>query len=288
VVEFLHVCGLGVRDEKSKNMNEKEIISELGKKLGHIEEKTASCEKIVSYVLQMWKHALDNAASGDDSVNIGECCDALPYVPFDVATLGLSLKSGSIALDLGCLGGYGLYDWTRRIRKEGRAIPRMIGVDSDSSSIQIAREMAETWARDLDLTFRVANCEKMDFASESIDFVIARLLIPYVRMEECLGEISRVLKSGGIVLFQLHSFRHYLAACRSHLGEPMQCFYYFRPLCSGAWFRLTGRQPKNRRFSETAVSAGTFVKFCGRFGLQPVWQGGFPRKPLVAFRKSGG
>ncbi|MBM4149955.1 MAG: class I SAM-dependent methyltransferase, partial [Lentisphaerae bacterium] len=147
------------------------------------------------------------------------------------------------------------------------------------------REMAEAWARGLDVGFVEARTEALPIETGTADLVIARLLLPYVRMAAAVREMARVLKTGGVALIQVHAFRYYWSNLLARRRSPAELAYYGRPLVAGVLFALTGRQPSHRWFRETALSVAGLERLCGRFGLAPVWRGGFRRKPIVAFRK---
>lgn len=236
------------------------------------------------YAIRMWRFALSAAAKGVDPEVNGQC-DAVPYVPVVPEDLGLVLTRKSQMLDLGCLGGYGLYDFARRRRADGKAVPRMVGADLDPDSVRLGREIAEVWAGDDDVTFHEVNAESLPFEDSSFDLVVARLLLPYVRMRPAMGEIMRVLKPGGVVLLQLHSFSYYWRGLLLHRSRASQAWYYLRPLLSGLWFGITRRQPCHRWFSETALTPWCMAVWGRKLGLRDVWRGGFSQKPLVALRK---
>ena len=235
------------------------------------------------YMLQMWRFVLSMTEKDDT----GSCedCDAIPYIPFDPGCFGLEMDQDSALLDAGCLGGYGLFDISIRRTKAGLSVPRMTGIDTDAESVRLGREMAALWARDTRVTFSESSCEEMPFTSETFDIVLARLLLPYVRVDQTLAEISRVLRPQGIVLFQIHAFRYYARQLLRSFRSARSPLYYLRALISGAAFGLSGRQPKHRWFSESALSAKLLVRLCRRHGLSLVWQGGQASKPLFAFKK---
>ncbi len=155
------------------------------------------------YSLNMWRHLLSCFAASDCEDKSG----ALPYVAFDLSEYGLDLSSDSQILDIGCLGGYGLFDFYLRREISGQPIPEMTGIDLSDESIALARFMSEhgVWDKEKSPRFAVASAESLPFEEEAFDFVIARLLLPYVGIEQAMKEICRVMKPGGIALLQLHA-----------------------------------------------------------------------------------
>lgn len=241
-----------------------------------------------SYVLQMWGYVLDHAALDDSQVPVSAQCDAVPYLPVQPESLGVSLSAGDALLDLGCLGGYGLYDVALRRRRAGLPLPRLVGVDCDATSVAVARDLAETWAAGGTTEFHQASAAQLPLSDASFRMVVGRLLLPYVRVRETLAEIARVTAPGGLTLLQVHAPSYYRQRARERLGRPAVAFYYLRPLLAGLWLGLTGRQPAGRRFQETALSRAGLVRLCRAAGFEPAWQGGFDQKPIFVFRKCKG
>ena len=258
---------------------------ELVRDLRHRIEQFAGEESGAGYMRQMWNYVLDARERGQDPVPTDRC-DAVPYVPVEPEAFGTQLSAEGAVLDVGCLGGYGLYDFTCRRRMAGKPVPRLFGIDADAVSVRVAREMASLWGEGLEVDFQEARAEKLPFADQTFDLAIARLLLPYVDMRAALGELDRVLKASGLAVFQIHAFRYYRDEMFAHLKHPITTLYYLRALLSGTWFRVTGRQPRHRWFAETALNSTTLVRMCAGHGLQPVWRGEFVRKPIVVFRKT--
>ncbi len=96
-----------------------------------------------AYAVQMWRYALDHA---DTFIPAHENCDAIPYLPIKPEAYGLALTAQHRILDIGCLGGYGLFDMTRCLAAAGCEIPAMVGVDIDPASVDMGRRMAAIWA----------------------------------------------------------------------------------------------------------------------------------------------
>jgi SAM-dependent methyltransferase len=236
------------------------------------------------YIAQMWNYTLEMHERQTSCAD--EFCDAIPYVPFEPESYGLDLGKDSTVLDLGCLGGYGLYDFAHHRIESGSQLPDLIGVDRNIRSVEMGRDLAECWGDCANVTFKQMDSAYLGFAPESIDLVVARLLLPYVSVSKTLSEIARVLKNKGIVLFQIHSFKYYRDFCLSSIADPGRCLYYARALLSGMAFVITHHQPQHRWFREIAMGRSTLIKLCRKHGMVPIWEGGFRRKPMVAFRIS--
>ena len=258
------------------------MIQELREKL---EALKCDCESF-KYISIMWGYALDVEESGGLGIVCDENLNALPYMPVEAELIGINLVAGSRVLDVGCLGGYGLFDFTMRRKKAGCPVPRMAGIDVDACSVAVSCGMAGIWGHGLDVSFCEGKSENIPFKSGEFDIVMARGLLPYVRMESTLSEIARVLKPSGAAVIQIHSFGYYWYRFFGVFGKPMAMLYYLRPLISGIWMCCTGRQPRNRLLSETALTSRMLVRLCGKYGLALVWKSDFKRKPLMIFRKT--
>jgi SAM-dependent methyltransferase len=90
-------------------------------------------------------------------------------------------------LDAGCAWGYG----TRFLTEKARSV---VGLDPHPAAIEIAR------SRYPDIDFVEGGLEHTDFESESFDAIVCTEVLEHVHDElECLDEMSRILKPGGVV-----------------------------------------------------------------------------------------
>jgi SAM-dependent methyltransferase len=235
------------------------------------------------YVVRMWREALTEA----DGLDRGPQCDplAFPYVPFLPEQFGLSLSQDSSILDVGCLGGFGLFDFTIRRSRQGRPVPRLYGVDVDSESLDLGAALAPTWCRRGHLMFTHATGESMPYEDGSFDMVIARSVLQYLHIRPALAELARVVRPGGLLLLQVHAPGYYLRQIARHLGNPLQAAYYARALASGVVFSTSGVQPRHRWFREAAVTDRRLVSLCRDLGLEMIWANRAVRRPLGLFVK---
>lgn len=248
-------------------------------------ERAAVLEKdgrMSSYAAGMWRHVVSSHVSGIPDT--GENCDALPYVPVIPEDHDVMLTGFSRVLDIGCLGGYGLYDFAFRRKSAGMDVPSMSGLDVDSSSVDSGVAMAELWAPEGDVSFCRGKCEALPYSSGVFDLVVCRLVLPYVDVLRSISEITRVLKSGAIVVFQVHSPAYYVHSFLSSWRKPATAAYYLRPLLSYLVFRLKGGQPSWKWFAEMAMDTAALKSICVSSGLVPVWQGETRRKPVIVCR----
>jgi SAM-dependent methyltransferase len=233
------------------------------------------------YVIRMWREALMEA----DGVDRGPHCDplAFPYVPFLPEQFGLSLSATSRVLDLGCLGGFGLFDFTVRRERQHLPVPRLFGLDVDTESLTLGVEMARTWARPGTLLFERGTGESMPYESGGFDLVIARSVLQYLRIEPAMSELARVVRPGGLVLIQVHALGYYLHQIARHMGTPLQAAYYARALVSGMIFSTSCVQPRHRWFREAAMTYDCLLGLCRSVGLELVWSNRNARRPLALF-----
>lgn len=253
------------------------IEQDLRRALGDLATRKAADE----YVLHMWEYALQAEHWHNEHT------DSIPYVPFVPEDLGLALTEASRVLDIGCLGGYGLYDFMRCRVAQGRPVPELVGIDVTPASVVPARELAAVWAAPHPAMFARAVCEHLPFRDGSFDLLILRLVLPYVQLTPALAEVRRVLRPGGLVFFQLHSFRYYLKRCRKMWRRPVRLSYFARPLLSGLVFKLTLRQPHSRWLRQTALDTRTLTRALAPWSFSPVWEGPFREKPQIVYRDTG-
>ena len=242
-----------------------------------------------AYPLSMWRTAIQAyEAAHDASVtppfeNFSE--PPYPYLPVPLHTYGVDLTEGATVVDIGCLAGYGLFDLAWRRQSEGLTIPRMIGVDISPVSIAMGSRLADLWACGHDVSFVEASAESLPLPDASVDLVVARLVLPYVRIDRTLDEIVRVLRHGGAALLQIHGFQYYINQLRNHARQPKRCAYYVRPLLSGMIFSLLRRQPASRWLSETAMPLAALDRLMATRACTDVWSSGFRVRPMALFQK---
>jgi SAM-dependent methyltransferase len=238
-------------------------------------------EKQDPYVVRMWREALLEAEGlprppGSDPL-------AFPYVPIRPEDFGLSLTSQSRLLDIGCLAGFGLFDFSVRRTREGMAVPRLYGVDVDRSSLELGGALAPSWAFHNQVTLQLGSGEDLPYASGAFDLVIARSVLQYLHIRPALLELSRVVRTGGLVLIQIHALGYYFHRMWRHLFAPLQAAYYARALASGMIFSATTVQPQHRWFREAGMTPGRLVALCKSVGLELVWANCVRRRPLAVF-----
>ncbi|MGB9234289.1 MAG: class I SAM-dependent methyltransferase, partial [Terriglobales bacterium] len=95
-------------------------------------------------------------------------------------------------LDLGCGSGRDLAAWNVAVLDE------VTGLDIDGSRLAAAKAQFPQRA------FVQAAGERLPFADASFDRVISTLALPYMNIPKALGEIHRVLVSGGRLSLSLH------------------------------------------------------------------------------------
>jgi 2-polyprenyl-6-hydroxyphenyl methylase / 3-demethylubiquinone-9 3-methyltransferase len=100
---------------------------------------------------------------------------------------------GLDVLDLGCGGGY----MTEALAQGGA---RLVGVDPSSASLDAARRHSAK--EGLEIDYRLGVGEAIPIPDHSADRVVCVDVLEHVQdVEKVLGEVRRVLRSGGIFLF---------------------------------------------------------------------------------------
>jgi SAM-dependent methyltransferase len=236
-----------------------------------------------AYLIRMWREALAEA----DGLERPPGSDPLvfPYVPLSPERFGLRLTAASRVLDLGCLGGYGLFDFALRRMRRRHPVPRMVGVDVDTESLALGATLARHWARPRQVTFTRASGETLPFETGGFDLVIARSVLQYLRIQPALAELARVVRPGGLVLIQVHAPAYYLHQMARHLKQPLQAAYYGRALASGMLFSASCVQPRHRWFREAAMTGRRLFSLCEGLGLDSLWSNQALRRPLALFQR---
>ena len=242
-------------------------------------------EGTADYIVAMWRYLLEDHCAQGPAKATSERCDALPYLPFDPKTYGVDLCADEVLLDVGCLGGYGLYDIYRRRRLSGTPVPRMIGTDIRDESLAVASTLASIWATDCDVAFHKSRVEDMPASLGPVSLAMARLVLPYTDVKAALRALSGVLATGGVLFLQLHAPRYYLAQLVRSLPRVRPSFYYLRPLLTWAFLSLTGWQPQGALLRETALTPRLVTRLCHGYGLSRCSVFGFTAKPMLVYRK---
>lgn len=107
-----------------------------------------------------------------------------------------------LVVDLGCgAGGVGL--WLAR-----RLGCRVVGVDRSRPGIEIAARRATEWGLDRSARFRVGQFDETGLDDQSVDAVVSIDALPFaVDVDAALGEIHRILRPGGRLVFTAREAR---------------------------------------------------------------------------------
>jgi ubiquinone/menaquinone biosynthesis C-methylase UbiE len=141
------------------------------------------------------------------------------------------------------------------------------GVDIDRVALESART-GHPNAKFID-----GEAEHMSwFADGSIDAITCRVACPYMDLPSALREMARVLRPGGTITLQLHSF-HFACAeflQRARTGKPKAVLGGIWTLLNGCVFWLTGSvldMPGTRRFHDSWQSLGSIRRALRRVGI---------------------
>ena len=133
-------------------------------------------------------------------------------------------------LDLGCGNGRDLASWGVT------ASDIVIGLDIDGKSLAIAK------TRFPNRTYLQGVGENLPFLSESFDFVISEVALPYMNIQKTLAEIHRILVPGGSLVLSLHPARFTLAELFHNAApRPVPTIFRLYVLANGILFHWTGR-----------------------------------------------
>lgn len=116
------------------------------------------------------------------ALNEGDARHVLPVV----------LESDRALLDIGCGIGQSLVAL-------GCADRLRVGMDVDASAIAYAIEHYGA-----QIQFVVSDAKRIPFPADTFDLVFCRVSLPYTNIPAVIGEIARVLRTGGRVWMTLH------------------------------------------------------------------------------------
>lgn len=196
------------------------------------------------------------------------------------ATAGLRVRR---VLDVGCGAGQELTPFAR-------AGAFGVGVDVNAASAPHARRLHQRDLPAAPVAFVTAAAERLPFQSASFDVTICRVALPYTDNARALAEMGRVLRPGGVLLLKIHHHRFYLAEALAGVrrGQILPAVHAARVMAAGAWYQISGRQPRGRWLSgETAQSETLLRRELARAGLEiarrlPDWN---PETPAYVIRK---
>lgn len=146
----------------------------------------------------------------------------------------LQVTENSIFLDLGCGSGY-----VNNYLVYLLPLHQNIGMDLDFEALQLARELNAHATR---ILWACASGEAIPLRDASVDHVVCRGVVPLVRVERVLAEVSRILRPGGTVVFLMHSWEFYVRRLSLRPKHWKRTVSGLAILLLGAWFNLTGRQ----------------------------------------------
>lgn len=117
-------------------------------------------------------------------------------------------------LDVGCGAGV-------EVVRFARAGARVVGVDIAESAVALTRQNLAQ--QGLSATVEVADGESLPFPDNSFDFVFAHGVIQYTHDDRALAnEVRRVLRPGGLALFQVYNRISWLNALSKVMKTPLE------------------------------------------------------------------
>lgn len=121
---------------------------------------------------------------------------------------------GKDVLDVGCGAGV-------EVVRFARAGARVTGVDIADSAIALARRNLEQ--QGLEARLEVADGEHLPFPDASFDFVFAHGVVQYTGNDAAMvQEIHRVLRPGGLAVFQAYNRRSWLHLLSKVMKTPLE------------------------------------------------------------------
>ena len=118
---------------------------------------------------------------------------------------------GNLVLDLGCGGGF----MSEALARKGA---RVIGIDPSQAAIRAAQDHAQR--EGLEIDYLVGRGENIPLAERSVDCVVCVDVLEHVAdLDRVLDEIRRVLKAGGVFLFDTINRTRLASLVIVHMGE---------------------------------------------------------------------
>jgi ubiquinone biosynthesis O-methyltransferase len=170
---------------------------------------------------------------------------------------------GKRVLDLGCGGGF----MAEALAERGALVT---GIDPSPGAIDIARKHAETSG--LAIGYAVGVGESLDFADDSFDIVVCVDVLEHVAdLDRVIAEIARVLKPGGLFLFDTINRNGLASIVMITFGENI-----LRLLPRGTHdpARFIRPDELNRKLTESGFIVSPFTGFGPRYfnwRLDPVF-----------------
>lgn len=125
-----------------------------------------------------------------------------------------SAWQGKDVLDLGCGAGV-------EVVRFARAGARVTGVDIAESAVELTRQNLAH--QGLSATVQVGDGEALPFPDASFDFVFAHGVIQYTNDDRALArEVHRVLRPGGLAMFQVYNRISWLNALSKVMKTPLE------------------------------------------------------------------
>ena len=145
-------------------------------------------------------------------------------------------------LDVGCGAGQELLPFVQQLGA------RAVGVDISPEAMELAREQFNKLGLSPNAEFHCCPAERLPFEDEKFDVVMCRLALPYTHNAAALAEMSRVLRTGGLLVLKIHHARYYARRLWEALvrGQVRAARLPALILITGSLYHMTGRQLTNR------------------------------------------
>jgi len=145
----------------------------------------------------------------------------------------MQIEPDSRVLDIGCGSG-----WATRLLADYAPNGHVTGIDISDEMIRVARESSRSYAK---VDFEVASAEQLPFSDNEFSHAFSMESLYYYRdIPKALGEIYRVMKSGGLFCAVVDLYRENKATHQwvESLNVPVQLLSVadYRSLLSEAGF----------------------------------------------------
>jgi SAM-dependent methyltransferase len=176
----------------------------------------------------------------------------------------LAIRDGNVFVDVGCGGGYiNAYVAARN------SLRLNLGLDLFPDTVQLARDLNPQAGS---VCWMAASAEAIPLASNSVDTLVCRGVIPLAQVRLVLSEIARVLRPGASAVLLLHSWTFYLRWLSLHPARWKRSLGGLLHFSLGLWFNLTGQQLRvpwrGRSIGQTFQTAFRMRRLGAQYGMR--------------------
>jgi ubiquinone/menaquinone biosynthesis C-methylase UbiE len=199
------------------------------------------------YIAYEWKYFVENPERANAALK---------------ATKGVEVRR---VLDIGCGAGQEMLPFVERGAYG-------VGMDITPEVGRVARRMYREAGFADRVSFLRTSGNDLPFADDAFDVLICRGALMFMENRRALGEMSRVLKPGGVFLLKVQDAPYYWWKVGHGLktGNLLTSVHAARVLFAGGWYKMTGKQMFNKLTAggEIYLSKNVLSRELNRLNMQ--------------------